>query len=888
MGEVYRAHDTRLRRDVALKVLPAAFAQDPDRMARFAREAQMLAALNHPHIAAIYGLEESDGARALVMELVEGPTLGERIAAGPIPIEEALPIAREIAEALEYAHERGIIHRDLKPANIKLTANGHVKVLDFGLAKAMANDSAPADPASSPTLTMRATVAGIILGTAGYMAPEQARGTPADKRADIWSFGVVLLEMLTRRQTFSGETVSDTLAAVLRADLDWSKLPADTPAAIRRLLRRCLERDRKCRLCDIGDARLEIEEAISAPVEQAPTSTPAPTQARGSLRWWLAAVGLVTLAGAVVSVMHFRETPPEARPIRFSIAPTDKLQFPDPFRIALSPDGRRLALACSVAQNPRMVCVRSLDTEDVHPLAGTEGANAIFWSPDSRWIGFSTEGKLKKIDVSGGPPQTLCSTPAVVQNGAWSRNGVILFASFPNGGGLFRVSQAGGEVTKLTTVDQSKGETAHGYQQFLPDNRHILYYALALSTGNGAVYLTTLDGKERKRILASPWAAAYAPGSGESGKGHLLFLRDGALMAQPMDSRTFDFAGEAFPVAEQIGSYLTSGYFSVSEHGDLAYRAGANSSSYQLVWFGREGKSLSAVGPPGGYFDLALSPDGKRVAVTDRSRVSAINANADIWIIDIARGVPQKFTFDPAYDWFPVWSPDGSRVAFASRRDGPDNIYLKASSGTANEEPLLKSDVVKYPMDWSRDGKYLMYAANDLKTKRDLWVLPMEGNGERKPLPFLRTPFNVTQGQFRPGPEKSPKWVAYSSDESGHYEVYVRPFPGGSSGAGGKFQISNGGGVQARWRADGKEIFYVAPDGKLMAVDVKTSPGFEAGAPRPLFTMRLPDLSNSGPVAFRYAVSQDGQRFLVDTFGQRDENTAPVTVVLNWLAAVKR
>jgi eukaryotic-like serine/threonine-protein kinase len=886
MGEVYRGHDTRLRRDVALKVLPPAFSQDPDRMARFAREAQVLAALNHPNIAAIYGLEESEGVRALVMELVEGPTLAERIAAGPIPLEEALPVAKEIAEALEYAHERGIVHRDLKPANIKLTLDGHVKVLDFGLAKAMSNDFAPADPASSPTLTMRATMAGIILGTAGYMAPEQARGMPADKRADIWAFGVVLIEMLTGRQIFSGETVSDTLAAVLRADLDWSALPRETPAAVRRLLRRCLERDRKRRMCDIGDARLEIDEALAAPAEPSPTAVAAPPQPRGSVNWWLAAVGVVALAGVVVAVVHFREPPPEApAAVRFSVPAPDKMLFASPFRLALSPDGRRLVFTCATAQTT-MLCVRSLDSLDARPLAGTEGAGAAFWSPDSRWIGFSADGKLKKIEAAGGPPQTLCNTPSPVQNGAWSRDGVILFGSLPSGGGLFRVSQSGGDVTRASVIDQSRHESAHGYPQFLPDNRHIIYFALASTLENRSTYLATLDGKERKRILISPWAAVYAPGSRKNENGHLLFMREGTLMAQAMDSRTFDFTGEAFPVADQIGSYLSTGFFTASEHGDLAYRVGISGSAIgQLLFFDRGGQSVGAMGPLGRYYDMSLSPDGKRVAVT---RGDGQSTNTDIWLIDVARGVPQRFTFDLAADAHAVWSPDGTRLVFASARDGADNIYQKAAGGTANEEPLLKSPLPKQPTDWSRDGKFLLYSVEDPKTKSDLWILPMEPEGEHKPVVFLQTPFSETQGQFCPGPEKTPRWVAYSSDESGRFEIYVHPFPAGSSGSSGKFQISTGGGLQPRWRADGKELFYIAPDGKLMSVEVKTSSTFEAGVPKALFSTRIYGGGVASTRVVRYSVASEGRRFLIDSYVQVEENPGPVTVLLNWFAAVKK
>jgi Tol biopolymer transport system component len=707
----------------------------------------------------------------------------------------------------------------------------------------------------------------------------------ADKRADIWAFGVVLFEMLTGRQMFSGHTISDTLAAVLRTDPDWSVLPPETPAAIRRLLRRCLERELKRRMCDIGDARLEIEEALVAPPGLSPVA--AGPLARGDLRWWFGGSILLALAGAAVAFVHFREAPPERAEVRFQVPAPEKTRFAAVFRLALSPDGRRLTFAGLNAEGRPVLWVRSLDSLDARPLPGTENAVCAFWSPDSRWIGFAAEGKLKKIEASGGQPQTLCNTPpAGGIAGAWNSDGVILFGAVPSGGGLLRVSQAGGEATRATTVDRS--ETAHAFPQFLPDGRHFIYFALSPEGENTGIYLGTLGGKERKRLLSTMFSAVYSPASANREKGHLLFLRDGTLMAQPLDARTFDLAGEAFPIAEQIGNFLAYGYYSAATNGALAYRSGGRTSANtQLIWFNREGKPLGAVGPLGGYNDLALSRDGKRVAV---SQDDPQPGKRDIWLVDMAHGVPQRFTFGPREDWCPVWSPDGRRLFFASRRDGPDNIYQKDSGGTGTDEPLLKSDLAKNPLDWSPDGRFLMYYVEDPKTKADLWILP--AGGDRKPMPFLQTPSNETQGQFSPGsegaPAGAPRWVAYSSDESGAWQIYVQPFPGGTSGRGGKFQVSTGGGLQPRWRADGKELFYIAPDGKLMAVEVKMSPRFETGIPKALFTTRISGGTTSVHV-FRYAVAPDGKRFLINTMPQTDEpNASPITVVLNWTAGLKK
>jgi Tol biopolymer transport system component len=875
MGAVYRATDTKLNREVAIKVLPDAVANDPDRLARLTREAQVLASLNHPNIAAVYGVEE----RAIVMELVPGHP-----PAGPLSPEAALPLIRQLIDALEYAHEKGVVHRDLKPANLKITPEGRLKVLDFGLAKALSADTASdtahsGNPASSPTLTIQGTLAGAIMGTAAYMSPEQARGQKVDKRADIWSFGVVFYELLTGRNLFGRETVSDTLAAVLKTDPDWSALPPDTPPAIRRLLRRCLERDRTRRLADIADARLEIDEAL-----ESPAAIVAPL-ARAAFHWWIAALALVALGGLAVAVVHFRETPPQAAAVRFQVPAPEKANFglAPP---ALSPDGHQLAFIAGGADGHSMVWVRPLDSVAAHALPGTEGAvEALFWSPDSRLIGFLVQGKVKKIEAAGGPPQTLCEIPEFLIGGSWNRDGVIIIGTAD--GGLFRVSQAGGVAARLTTADEAHGELGHLKPWFLPDGRHFLYLLRTANPEAMGIYLATLDGTERKRLAATNQGGAYAPPAAGSQHGHLLFLREGTLMALPLDARRFEPAGEAFPLAEQVGSWLSGEFFSVSTNGVLAYRNGGGAGGgpqvggSQPVWFDRQGKSLGTLGPPGNYgTGPTLSPDGNRAAVD----LGNSAGNRDVWVLDVARGVPTRFTFDSGQDFSPAWSPDGTRLIFGSVgvNAGVFDIYQKDSSGTGEQERQLQFSSAMFPNSWSPDGRYLLYTIAQ-KGNRDLWVLPAAAGTPpgTKPVPYLQGPYNEQQGQFSP----DGRWIAYSSDESGSFQVYVQSFPAGA----GKVQVSTAGGSQPRWRRDGKEIFYISADFRLSAVDVKTEPRFEIGAPQALFGVRTP-VGGLADWFSHYDVAADGMRFLVNTVAAERAGPAPtpITVIVNWQAALKQ
>jgi len=865
MGEVYRGRDTDLNRDVALKVLGERFAEDPDRLARFKREAQVLASLNHPHIGAIYGVADFPGGRALVLELVEGPTLADRIAAGPIPLEETLPIARQIAEALAAAHEMGIVHRDLKPANVKLRPDGAVKVLDFGLAKAAEPGTVSGDATQSPTLTNAAmTQLGVILGTAAYMSPEQAKGRPADKRSDVWAFGCVLFEMLTGRRAFAGEDVADTLALVLTKEPTWTLLPPETPPAILRLLRRCLERDRSRRLADIADARLEIDERDSEANAAAPVR-----QVAKLVRWlpWAVASGALLVSMIAFAALYWPHAPTGSSvATRFLIDPPQNTELRGSF--AVSPDGRSVVLR-GLSEGKVLLWVRNLQSVTLQPLAGTDEASSPFWSPDSRFIGFYAGGKLKKIEATGGPAQTLCDAPGDGWGGAWSADGVIIFAP-REGEGLQRVSAAGGTPEPLTTLDSSRGELSHFHPRFLPDGRHLLYLVISSRPENAGIRVGSLDSAETKLLVNTDASGAYAP------PGYLLFLRDRTLMAQKLDVDRLVIVGEPLPVADDVGRLgpgARFALFSVSRTGVLVYRRGRNDAS-QLTWFDRQGKQVGTLGPVANFGVPWLSPDERRVTFTG---AAPEGGNLDIWLMDLARGNPTRLTFDPSPDSNPVWSPDGSRILFTSERDGQPNLYQSAAGGGSADELLVKSDFRKSPNDWSADGKFILYHEQNPKTGNDLWVFPL--SGERKPFPFLQTPFDERQGRFSP----DGRWIAYASNETGTWQVYVRRFPG----SGGKWQVSTNGGAQPQWRGDGRELFYLSPDRKLMAAKVSTSgPAFDVDTPRELFVLHVMSVDLPGPRNV-FAATRDGQRFLV-TSVVNAQTVSPTTVVLNWTADLKQ
>src|SRR5262249_43742996 len=823
MGQVYQARDPRLGRDVAIKVSAERFSE------RFEREARAVAALNHPNTCHLYDV----GPNYLVMELVEGPTLADRIKQGAIPLEDALAIARQIADALEAAHEKGITHRDLKPGNIKIRPDGTVKVLDFGLAKRSGISSVQTD--NSPTMTSDQTDAGVILGTAAYMSPEQAKGKSVDQRADIYAFGAVLYEMLTGKRLHDGETTTEVLASVIKEEPRWERVPEP----VQLLLRRCLEKDPQKRLRHIGDVMALVNDS---PRSAATVATPPATKAR----WvWIsvAVAGLAIIAAALMVWAPWRAQP-NVQAVRFEIQPTDKFTFITGGGPAVSPDGQWVVIPATGADGVTRMWLRALDSVEVRPLAGTESPTnlppPVFWSPDSRFVAFysglnSAGGQLKKLAISGGPAQTICDVSGAVPGGAWSRDGVILFGT--NNGPLQRVSAAGGVPTPMTVLDASRKETAHRKPQFLPDGRHFLYHRRSLNPEYTGIFVGSLDAKPEeqslKPLLLSERQGVYAAASVTGGTGRLLFLRDTTLFAQPFDPGRLALSDEAVPIADQVGSFapVNAGLFSISENGVLMYRIGAGGTLLQLTWFDAQGKVSGTAGERGAYANPALSPDGMHIAVT---QLDLQKGSSNIWVLDTLRGTSTRLTFNAGRDDFAVWSPDAKRIAFASNRNGHLDLYEKPADGSSEERILLKSDGDKVPTGWSADGLYLLYTNVDPKTQADLWVLPMSDPSDRKPIPFLRTPFREAIGRFSP----DGRFIAYQSDESGLLEIYVRPFSpdkGADSASGAKWMVSKGGGVQPHWQADGKQLFYLSQL-QQMAVDVATDKTFQVGVPRRLFT----------------------------------------------------
>ena len=885
MGEVYRARDTKLNRDVALKVLPEAFASDVDRLARFTREAQTLASLNHPNIAHIHGLEESGGVRALVMELVEGDDVSQRIGHGAIPVDEALAIARQVAEALEAAHQQGIIHRDLKPANIKVRPDGTVKVLDFGLAKALAPELGPARAthlSQSPTITSPAmlTGAGIVLGTAAYMAPEQAKGQEADRRSDIWAFGCVLYEMLTGRRAFDGEDMTDVLGAVVRLEPRWEALPSDVPSPVRTLLRQCLVKDRRRRVGDIAAVLFVLEYQASL----APAVTVAPRSNR--IPWLVAALATSALiATAVVALRMSREGMPAPDLVQFTIAPPENMAFGGPAaggtglnaQVAVSPDGRHIVFVAG-AQSAFRIWLRPVGSARAQAMEGTDGAAFPFWSPDSRFIAFFAGAKLKKVSIAGGPPLVLADAAAAM-GGSWSRDHVIVFGSVRSG--LFRVPSAGGVPTAVTTV--SDGEDAHRWPHFLPDGRHFFYTAV---TGAccpppkpGVIKIGSLDQAEpASALLQADSSATYT-------SGRVLFARDQTLMTQAFDPDLRKLSGDAVtvtaPVSREGSRYVS---VSASENGTLVYAPGSLNPQ-QLIWFNRAGKTLGTLGESGVDVNLSLSPDERQVAVAERS---GSPENLDIWTIDIARHLRNRVTTDSQPERSPVWSPDGTRIVFGrgafsgetaeiaslmqtlANGNGASETLFEA--GSTSSRPCGPRQCFVGPTDWSRDGRFVLFTfGGAFPSTADVWAAPLFG--DRKPFPVVQTEFAETLATFSP----DGRWIAYTTNETGQPNVYVQPF----LRAGGKYRISPNGGRNPHWRADGKELFYLAADGAMTAVTIDATEAVAAGLPTTLF----PAGAVSANQAF--SVTKDGKRFLVSTRPQ-DATATPLTVILNWTSTLQR
>jgi serine/threonine protein kinase/Tol biopolymer transport system component len=855
MGEVYRARDATLDRDVAIKVLPPAFSSDPDRLARFEREARVLAALNHPNIATIHGVERASGVAALILEVVDGETLAERLEHAPfragIPVPEAIDIARQIAEALEAAHEKGIIHRDLKPSNVKIRPDGVVKVLDFGLAKAVAADPHSAEISQSPTMTSSRSAEGVLLGTAAYMSPEQAAGKPVDRRADIWAFGAVLYEMVTGTRLIAGESTQELLVAILSREPSLDAVPPD----VRPIVEKCLRKEPRRRWQSIGDVRLALEEGL--------TAVPARSVSPGSKRlpWILVAVLLLALS--IVALLRFRESPSERESVQFAVPVPGGDAFTVNF--ALSPDGKSLAIAAT-RDGRRQLYVRPIDSTTARAIPDTDGADYPFWSPDNLQIGFFADNALKRVVVASGQVFTVAEISGGSLGGTWNSAGTILFAS---GSALHAVDQKGGPPTRALTPESADPSNPH----FLPGGRRFLYTQTAQDTKgeHQGVYVGSLDGTPPVRLLGERVKALYVPPDSGRGPGHLVYRRRGPLMAQPFDPETVTLSGTAVPVTTEpaisMVGFGPTVLFTASDTGLLAYQSLVLD---QLVWVDRSGVVLETVGPPGEYRGFRLSPDGKSLAMSV-SYFEDGPSIADVAFRDLSRGTFDRLTFDGEADLIPIWSPDSTRLAFGSHRLGNWDPYVTAVNAGPNQESLL-ADMIHpngWPNDWSPDDRYVLWEGDGL------WLVPATGRGE--PIQYLPSRFNPRFGQFSPRFGLSPNgnWIAYSATESGKEEVYVQSFP-----AGRRFTVSSAGGKAPGWRKDGRELFYIASDGRLTAVPVtlhETSIDF--GSPQPLFPARF-DFNRA------YEISDDGQRFLVAR--PANPGGAAITVVLNWQTVLKR
>ena len=862
MGVVWQARDTNLDRDVAIKILPEGIGAEPERLARFEREAKLLAVLDHPNIASVYGLHEADGQRFIAMEFVPGEDLAQRLARGPLPIEDALDIGRQVAAALEAAHEQGVIHRDLKPANIKCTPDGKVKVLDLGLAKALVQETSGegASVSMSPTMTSAGTIAGTLLGTAAYMSPEQAKGKAVDRRADIWAFGVVLHEMLSGRKMFENETISETLAAVLRDDVSLDDVPATIPAPVTALLERCLDRDPQTRLRDIGEVRIALAPERLANAETAPATVTAATPAKSNTRerlFW--AAGLVLLA--VVAALGWglaprgTKTAPVAE-IRASIVSPEEHRFggASPQTLSVSPDGTKVIFGVSTGSGRPSLYLRSLGATEARQLPGSEGATYPFWSPDSRELAFFVEGKLKKLDLDGGAPLTITGATDA-RGGTWNADGTILFApetQMP----IHRVSDGGSGREPVTQIEPLReGETTHRFPQFLPDGRHFLYlrasHSAAATDPVNSIWIGDLESDETFQLMESPTHATYA-------QGHIFWVRERFLMARPFSAERLEFTGEAFAIGEDValaqGAWRAA--YSVSEAGPIVFQGGS-AGAQALNVFNRDGKVTRSIGEPANYSYLRMSPDDRFLAATV---ADATSGRSDIWVYDMERNVGSRLTFHDAQDTNPVWSPDGKRFAFTSNRDGKSGIYVRAADGTGNAELLFSGEGRAEPWDWSPDGKHLVF--NYGVGKYDIWILPLDG-GEA--YPFLATDFDEGYCRF----SADGRWLAYLSNEAGRYDLYVTRFPSGD----GKWQISkNGADWLMGWNADSNEVYYLDDDGDLGVIGVTLDDQVVVDTPAKLFPIRL-DLA--------WAFTSDGQTFVLGASNDLSSEH-PITLILDW------
>jgi len=886
MGEVHLALDTRLGRKVAVKLLLAEFTADDERLRRFEQEARAASALNHPNIITVHEIGEMEGRLFIITEYVEGETLRQKMSSAPqlrIRLTEALDIAAQVAVALQAAHDAGITHRDIKPENVMSRNDGLVKVLDFGLAK-LSSERAGSLSLSAENMNTRS---GMVMGTASYMSPEQARGENVDHRTDIFSLGVMLYEMLAGRRPFEGGTAIDVMAAVLTSEpVPLVELVPEVPASLWQIAQRCLEKRSGKRFQSAGDlgfalgslstssgllreSKLDKQSGAPVLIENVGASS---VRKRERLAWLLAATLLLGMLGFAWAYFTRQPMANDLRAMRFSIPPPARSSFS---QVAVSPDGRHLALTAATGGKLQL-WVRAFDSTEARPLAGTQGARLPFWSPDSRFIGFFANGRLKKIELTGGPVQTLCEAPLPL-GGAWSRDGVILFAPAP-AAGLWRISATGGEITRVTTIDKSSQEFVHTYPTFVPDGRHFIYSIVSGQKRAHGVYLGSLDGTLKRRLLDQVTVIKYMPAvpvDASSGAGWLLFGQDDALLARPFDARRLDFTGEPISLSDKIGNDVLSQHysiFSVSDNGVLVFDPSLRRQRRKYLLVDRRGNPINSLDVAAGHFQVSLSPDAKRFIA---DRFDPDSQTLDLWMYDVSGANAQRFTNHPADDFNPIWSPDGSRIVWISDQSESANLYQKAANLAGEETLLLKSDYHKIPTDWSQNGRFIVYQQEDPKTKLDIWVLPTPGSGGAA-FPVVRTEANEITGTLSP----DGRWLAYASDVSGRYEVWVQGFPEG----GGKRQVSNGGGIGPRWRRNGRELFYYSGDGKLMVAQVRSGESLEVGAATSLFEFLAGTLlTNFTP----YDVTADGERFLINAVVETEPN-APLTVVVNWAADLKK
>ncbi len=866
MGEVYLATDSKLDRRVAIKVLPESMMRDNERVARFEREAKLLASLNHPNIAAIHGFDNSDGTRFLVMEYVEGQTLGDHLKNAPVAVEDTLDIAKQIAEALEAAHDQGVIHRDLKPSNVLLREDGTVKVLDFGLAKAMTDEPSGGAAANSPTITANYTRPGVVLGTAAYMSPEQARGRALDKRTDIWSFGILLFECLTGHRLFQGETANDSMGAIMHKDPEWSLLPSSTPPTIQLLLRRCLTKDRKRRLQAIGDARVELEAAIVDPSSTSLGLAQLAVDANGGRRFgWSIAVALSVLVTAAATYMVTSGmSGPAPKPVSLVI-PSRTSQYEAASRAVISPDGKKLVFtATSSLDNVRQLWIRPLDEFESTPLDGTSGTSGYCWSDDSQSIGFNSDGKLWSIDANGGGKQLLAAT-AVVHGASW--HGDVILFSMGEEGGLFRIPASGGTPVAVTSLDSSQFEVFHAYPHFLPDGNHFLYLAVTFDPAQEArsrsLYVGSLDSDERTLVGELTSGAWY------TNEGYLVYVDDGTIKAVPFDQQSLKITGQSTIVTDGARYFKPTGSagLSVSRDGSIVFAPVAVGD--QLVWFDEKGTMQSSVGDRSGKFDFRISPSGSLVAV---SLMDPRTGMSDIWINGLNRDTATRLTFDARWEGIGVWSPDGSTIYFAWDRSGPPDIFSLPSQGGSVPKEIYKASGDWFPSDVSSDGRFLLiHGSGSTGTRREMWIVPLNGEGD--PYSIVATRANKRGGRFSP----DEKWIAYTSDASGEWQIYVETFPG----PGKRIQVSLRGGFNPVWAPDGNSLFFqngatLAGSDGIMVVDLVTPEDFDNPNPRLLFDTKA---SFSG-----FDIAPDGKRFLLKLV---PEDTPPSHVILNWDAESK-